>query len=66
MTQTLWADAHQGGAGAIVVNADERHKQLVPEGENFLNMGSSDFVNFWASDTKLGTLVHFGTSLKTK
>ena len=46
MTQTLWADAHQKGKGAIVVNADERHKQRVPEGEILLNMGSSDFVSF--------------------
>ena len=54
----MWVDAHPRGAGAIVVNCDERHKQHVPEGKNFLNVGSSEFVNFLASKTKLGTLAH--------
>ena len=42
----MWADAYQRGAGAIVVNGDKRQKQHVPEGEKFLNVGSSEFVNF--------------------
>ena len=42
----MWNDAHQRGAGAIVVSGDERHKQHVPEGYSFSNVGSSEFVNF--------------------
>ena len=45
-TQTLWAYAHQMGAGAMVVSEDERHKQHVPEGYSFLNVGSPEFVSF--------------------
>ena len=62
-TQTLWAYAHQRGKGAIVVSSDERHKQHVPEGYSFLNVGSSEFVNFWASDTKLGTLAQLDSGI---
>ena len=39
-----------------MVTGDERHKQHVPEGENFLNMGSFETVNFLASDSKLSTV----------
>ena len=48
-----------------MVNGDERHMQHVPEGENFLNMGSSEFVNFCASNTKLGTLAHLDRGIAT-
>ena len=47
-----------------MLNSDERHKQHVPEGENFLNMGSSEFVNFRAMDTKLGTLANLDRGIK--
>ena len=57
-TQTLWSDSRHRWAGAIMVNGDERHMQHVPEGENFLNVGSSEYVNFLAIDTKIGTLTH--------
>ena len=36
-----------------MITHDERHKQHVPEEENFLNMGSFEFLYFSASDTKL-------------
>ena len=39
-----------------MITGDERHKQHVPEGKTFLNMGSVELVNFGASDTKLGTV----------
>ena len=64
-TQTLWADAHQRGAGAIVVSGDEGHKQHVPEGYSFLNVGSSEFVNFCSSDSRLGTLAQLDRGIKT-
>ena len=44
-TETSWANGHHRWAGAIVLTGDERHKQHVPEGENCLNIGSSEFVN---------------------
>ena len=33
--------------------------------ENLLSMGSSDFVHFVASDTKLGTLAHLDWEITT-
>lgn len=35
------------------------HKQLVPDGENFINMGFSEFVIFLPRDTELGTPEHY-------
>ena len=64
-TQTLWSNSHHGWAGAIVVNGDEWHMRHVPEGKNCLNMGSSEFVNFLASDTKLGTLAQLNKGTTT-
>ena len=35
------------------------HKRLVPEGENFINVGSFEFVKFLPRNTKLGIPVHY-------
>ena len=44
------------GTKSVRVPSNQRHKQHVPEGENFFNMASFEFVNFRGSDTILGTL----------
>ena len=64
-TQCLSADSRNRWAGAVVVTGDERHKQNVPEGGNFLNMGSSKNVNFGAYDTKLGTVTQLVKGITT-
>ena len=57
-TQTLWADSHHWRKNPLGVPSDKRHRQHVPKMENFLNIGSSKFMNFWAGNTKLGAYAH--------
>ena len=63
--QRLWANGHYRWAGVLMLKADMRYDQQVPDGENFLNMESFDFLNFWASDRKLGTLAQHGRGITT-
>ena len=50
-------DGHHEWVCAIVVTGAEWLKQHVPEEDTFADVGSSEFVSFGASNTKLGTLV---------
>ena len=43
----------------------EWHKQHVPEGENFIKVGCSEFVKFQDRDSKLGTAVHYEKGITT-
>ena len=64
VNQTQWADSHHGWLRAIVLANTEEYSRCVLVAENFICMGSSEFVNFYAGDIKLGTLVHLGKAFK--
>ena len=48
-----------------MVTGAEWLEQHVPEGDTFADVGSSEFVSFGASDTKLGTLVKVDGGIMT-
>ena len=48
-----------------MVAGDEGHKQHMPEGKNFLNIGYSEFVNFLDSDNNLGALARLDRGITT-
>ena len=52
------------GCVSLGLSQPERCRVPVPEAENFIFVGSSEFVKFWASSTKLvllAKLVHWCT-----
>ena len=48
-----------------MVTDAERDRELVPEGENFIYVGSSNSMKFWDSVAKLGTLVRHDRDITT-